>query len=158
MLELVKMTIKNKKRKMILDDLEKKLSELFINKFPSLPEKIKKIIVKCGPYLAVILLILSVPVILAFMGVAITMTSLVFLGGVKGCFYIVSVLLGVVMIILQIMAIPGLFKRKIKSWRLLFYISLISALLSLLKFDLGGLIIGAGLSWYILFQIKSYYK
>ena len=59
---------------------------------------------------------------------------------------------------LQVMAIPGLFKRKIKSWRLLFYISLISALLSLVKFDLGGLIVGTGISWYILFQIKSYYK
>lgn len=158
MLELVEMTIKNKKRKMILVDLEKKLSELFINKFPSLPEKIKKIIVDYGPYLAVILLILSVPVILAFMGIMITTTSLIFLGGVKGCFYIVSVLLGIVMIILQIIAIPGLFKRKIKSWRLLFYISLISVLLSLLKCDLGGLIIGTGISWYVLFQIKSYYK
>ena len=158
MLELVKMTIKNKKWKSVLVDLEKKLSELFIKKFPSLPEKIKEIIVKCGPYLAIILLVLSVPVILAFMGVVITMTSLVILGGAKGCFYVVSVLLGVIMVILQIVAIPGLFKRKIQSWRLLFYISLMSALLSLLKFDLGGLIIETGISWYILFQIKSYYK
>ena len=152
------MTIKNKKWKMILVDLEKKLSEEFVKKLPELPKKLKEIIVKYGPYLVVILLVLSVPVILAFMGIMITTTSLIFLGGVKGCFYIISVLLGIIMIILQIIAIPGLFKRKIKSWRLLFYISLISALLSLLKFDLGGLIIGVGVSWYVLFQIKSYYK
>jgi len=151
-------TIKNKNRKMILVDLEKKLSELFVKKLPELPKKIKEIIVKYGPYLVVILLIFSVPVILAFVGVAVTMTSLVILGGIKGCFYVVSVLLGLIIIILQIMAIPGLFKRKIQSWRLLFYISLISALLNLLKFDLGDLIIGTGISWYILFQIKSYYK
>jgi len=143
---------------MILVDLEKKLSELFVKKLPELPKKIKEIIVKYGPYLVVILLIFSVPVILAFVGVAVTMTSLVILGGIKGCFYVVSVLLGLIIIILQIMAIPGLFKRKIQSWRLLFYISLISALLNLLKFDLGDLIIGTGISWYILFQIKSYYK
>ena len=142
----------------MITKLEKELDKIFIKKLPELPKKIKEIIVKYGPYLAVILLILSVPVILAFMGLMITTTSLMFLGGARGCFYIISVLLGVVMIILQIIAIPGLFKRKIKSWRLLFYISLISALLSLLKFDLGGLIIGAGISWYILFQIKSYYK
>jgi len=142
----------------MITKLEKELEKIFVKKLPELPKKLKEIIVKYGPYLAVILLVLSVPVILAFTGLVITTTSLVFLGGPRGCFYIFSVLLGMVMIILQIMAIPGLFKRKIKSWRLLFYISLISALLSLLKFDLGGLIIGAGISWYILFQIKSYYK
>ncbi|MFA6184589.1 MAG: hypothetical protein WCT51_01605 [Candidatus Shapirobacteria bacterium] len=142
----------------MITKLEKGLDKIFVKKLPELPKKIKEIIVKYGPYLAVILLVLSVPVILAFMGLMITTTSLILLGGTRGCFYIISVLLGIVMIILQIMAIPGLFKRKIKSWRLLFYISLISALLSLLKFDLGGLIIGAGISWYILFQIKSYYK
>jgi len=151
-------TIKNKKWKMILVDLEKKLSELFVKKLPELPKKIKEIIVKGGPYLVLILLVFSIPVILAFMGVAITMTSLVILGGAKGCFYIVSVLLGMIMIILQIMAIPGLFKRKIQSWRLLFYISLISVFLNLLEFDWWSLVVEAGISWYILFQIKSYYK
>jgi hypothetical protein len=142
----------------MITKLEKELDKIFVKKLPALPKKLKEVIVKYGPYLAVILLVLSIPVILAFMGLLITTKSLIFLGGARGCFYIISVLLGIVMIILQIMAIPGLFKRKIKSWRLLFYISLISALLSLLKFDLGGLIIGAGISWYILFQIKSYYK
>lgn len=156
MLELIEMNIKEKK--FFFDDLEKKLSELFVKKLPGLPKKIKEVIVKYGPYLVVILLVLSVPVILAFMGVVITMTSLVILGGAKGYFYVFSVLLGVIMVILQIMAIPGLFKRKIQSWRLLFYISLMVAFLNLLKFDWGDLIIGSGISWYILFQIKSYYK
>jgi len=40
----------------------------------------------------------------------------------------------------------------------MYWISLINAVSSLLKMDLGGLIIGTGLSWYVLFQIKEYYK
>jgi hypothetical protein len=36
--------------------------------------------------------------------------------------------------------------------------SLINAVGAILKMDLGNLIIGTGLSWYILFQIKEYYK
>lgn len=142
----------------MITKLEKELEKIFVKKLPALPKKLKEFIVNYGPWLAVILLVLSVPVILAFMGLLITTTSLMFLGGFRGCFYIISVLMGMVMIVLQIMAIPGLFKKKIKAWRLLFYISVISALLSLIKFDLGGLIIGAGISWYVLFQIKSYYK
>lgn len=139
-------------------DFEKKLDEIFSKKFPKLPEKLKEVIVKYGPYVSVILLILWIPIILALIGIAITATPFALLGGDKGLGYVISVVFGLVMMALQIKAIPGLFKRQIKSWRLLFYISLISALSNLIQFNAWNLIVGTIISWYFLFQIKSYYK
>ena len=158
MLEMVRMTIKNKKKEKFLIDFEKKLEVIFTKKFPELPKKVKEVIVKYGPYLAVVLLILSIPIILGLVGLIMVTTPLVLLNGDKGFSYIISILFGLVMMILQIMAISGLFKRQIKAWRLLFYISLISAISNLLRMEIVGLIVGTGLSWYILFQIKNYYK
>lgn len=141
----------------MITELEKKLNKIFTKKFPVLPKNVKGIIVKYGPYLAVVMLILSIPTVLALIGVIITATSFTF-GGTRGVSYVVSILLGLVMMILEAMAIPGLFKRQIKAWELLFYVSLVSAVSDLLNLDIVSLIIGTGLSWYILFQIKSYYK
>lgn len=150
---------KNKDNKKMLVELENKLAEVFTKKLPALPEGIKEGIVKYGPYITVVMMILTVPAILAIIGIGMAATPFAFLGGFRGGLgYIVSMLFGLVMLVLEIMAISGLFKRQKKAWKLLFYISLIQATLNILRFDLGGLIIGTGISWYVLFQIKSYYK
>ena len=60
-------------------------------------------------------------------------------------------------LILEIMALPGLFKQQRKSWNLLYYSVLASALYNLLSLNLFGLIIGTLISLYILFQIKKSY-
>jgi predicted membrane protein len=61
------------------------------------------------------------------------------------------------MIVLQLMAIPGLFKRQEKAWRLMFYSSVLSLVQQLFSFNLGGMVIGAIISFYFLFQVKSKY-
>ena len=143
----------------MLVELENKLAEVFTKKLPALPEGIKEAIVKYGPYFTVIMIILTIPAILAIIGIGVAATPFAFLGGVRGGIgYIISIVFGLAMLVLQIIAIKGLFARQMKAWKLLFYISLISAVSNLLRFDLGGLIIGTGISWYILFQIRSYYK
>lgn len=40
----------------------------------------------------------------------------------------------------------------------MFYAVLVTAVYDLVTFSLGGLIIGTGISLYILYQIKSFYK
>ncbi|MDD2483026.1 MAG: chromate transporter [Candidatus Shapirobacteria bacterium] len=153
------MTTQKKDWKRMLVELENKLAEFFTKKLPSMPDKVKEGIVKYGPYLTVIMIILTIPAILAVIGIGMAATPFAFLGGVKGGIgYIISMFLGLVMLILEIIAIKGLFARQMKAWKLMFYISLISAVSNLIKFDLGGLIIGTGISWYVLFQIRSYYK
>ena len=152
------MITKNKKWKTIIDNLEEKLTEIFGKKMPELPEKFKTVMVKIIPYLMVVLLILWIPVILALIGIIITATPFALLGGAKGFGYIVSIICGLVMIGLQIEAIPGLFKKQIKAWRLLFYISLVNVIATLLKLNIWGLIVETVISWYFLFQIKNHYK
>lgn len=153
------MTTQKKDWKTMLVELENKLADFFIKKLPAMPDKAKEAIVKYGPYLTVIMMILTIPMVLAVLGFGAIATPFVFLGGFKGGIgYIISMIFGIVMIVLEIMAIKGLFKRQMSAWKLLFYVSLISALSSLLKLELGSLIIGTGISWYILFQIRSYYK
>ena len=72
--------------------------------------------------------------------------------------YVVSVLFALVIGILIVSVIPGLFKREGKAWKILFWVSLINAVWRLLSMDLDGLIIWTVVSWYILFQVKEYYK
>ena len=153
------MTTQKKDWKNMLVELENKMAEFFIKKLPSMPENIKEMIVKYGPYLIVIMMILMVPAILAVMGIGVAATPLALMAGPRhGFALLISAIFGLLMIVLELMAIKGLFKRELKAWKLLFYISLIQAFSSLIRFDLGGLIIGSGISWYILFQIRSYYK
>ena len=151
------MTTKNKNWKMILINFEERLTEVFGKKLPELPEKFKRIIVNYIPYLMVILLILWIPIVLALVGIIITVTSFSIFTGTNGI-YIISIICGLIMMVLQLKAIFGLFKKQIKSWRLLFYISLVNVIYCLLRQDFGGLIIGTGLFWYFLFQIKNQYK
>jgi hypothetical protein len=153
------MTTQNKNWKTMLVELEDKLAEFFTKKLPALPDKVREMIVKFGPYITVVMLVLSIPAILALLGLGFVATPLVFAGGARfGFWNIFSLVVGILMIILEIMAINGLFKRQMKAWKLLFYISLIQAFSALVRFDLGSLVIGTGISWYILFQVRSYYK
>ncbi len=149
------MTIKNKDWKTVLVDLENKLAEFFTKKLPVLPANVKEFIVKYEPHFTIITVILAI----LTLGVGIVVAPFAFLSGVKtGLGQIILVLFGVISIILEIKAVKGLFKREMKAWKLLFYVSLISATLNLLRLDIFGLIIGSGISWYVLFQIRSYYK
>ncbi|HEX5282159.1 MAG TPA: hypothetical protein VFW28_18920, partial [Micropepsaceae bacterium] len=67
-------------------------------------------------------------------------------------------LVTIVQIGLLIAALPGLFARKMHGWNLIFY----SRILSLVSLLLSGLIvnaiIGALVSFYILFQVRSLYE
>ncbi|MDD4938510.1 MAG: chromate transporter [Candidatus Shapirobacteria bacterium] len=153
--------IKTEKRdwKNILVDLEKKLNIYFGEKAPQLPKSIKDFIVKIGPYLALIGIILSLPAIVASIGIGAMMAPWALSGKLgSGVHFSFWTLFSLVVVVLEIMAIPGLFKRNKNAWNLLFYASLVGVISGLLSFNLGNLIIGTIISWYVLFQIRSYYK
>jgi len=156
------MTTQKKDWKIVLTELEDKLAEFFTKKVPALPENIKEGIVKYGPYLALVGIVFSLSALLASFGIGgigAVVAPLAALSGVRsGIGYIFPLIFGLMIIVLEAMAIPGLFKKQMKAWKLMFYVSLVSAVSSLSTLDLPGLIVGLGLSWYILFQIRSYYK
>ena len=141
--------------KKMLVDLENKLAEFFTKKLPALPENVREFVVKYEPHFTIL------TVILAILGIVlgIAATPFAFLSGVKiGFGQIISLVFAIVSIVLEIKAVKGLFKREMKAWKLLFYVSLIGAFSNLLRLDIFGLIIGSGICWYVLFQIRKYYK
>lgn len=142
-----------------LAELENLCDEYFGKKAPSLPENAKEAIVKFGPWIALILLVISAPAILGLLGLGAALSPFAYLGNFSaGIGYTVSIVFTVVIMVLEIIALPGLFKRAKSGWNMMFYVTLLQAVDSLVSVNIGGLIIGTLLSLYVLFQIKSYYK
>ena len=121
----------------------------------AIPDEGREWIVKFGPWITVVLLILTLPLLLVALGLG---TMLVPFGGVGYAtgFGLATIVL-IVEIGLMVAALPGLFARKMAGWRLLFYSQLVSIAYSLLTGSIvGGLLFGL-ISLYILFQVRPLY-
>ncbi len=140
----------------VTNNLETSLEGFFVKKLPSLPPKAKEVIVKLTPWLVLIGVVFSLPTLLAALGLRGMMMSGWGYGYSYG--YSLTWWISIASMVLMAIAIPGLFSRSMSAWRLLFYSSLVMALYYLVTFSLGSLIIGTGISMYLLFQVKSYYK
>ncbi len=151
---------KNTDLKSALGRLEDTLETYLVDKAPfSIPTEWKEVIVKFAPWIALILMIIVLPAILGVLGLGTILMPFSFLGGLRmGYNYMLSLIFSVVTLVLEAMAIPGLFKRSEKGWKFIYYATLLGAVENVLTFNLGGLVIGSLLSMYILFQVKSYYK
>lgn len=131
----------------------------YVKKAPSLPDNVKEILVKLAPYFTILGIVLSVPAVLALIGISAVVTPLVMYTGTGWGFRsVVSIIVIILMLVLEIMAVPGLFARKRTAWNLLFYISLINVVSTLLSMNVFGLIIGTAIEWYFLFQVRDRYK
>lgn len=145
-----------------LGQLENTLSEYFGKKAPSLPSEAKEIIVKIAPFLAIIGVVLSIPAILVLLGLGGFATMLSPFGGMTSVGALPTMWLGIILlipvVILEVMAIPGLFARSAQAWRYMYWAQLISVVSSLVQLNILGAIIGALVGFYLLFQVRSYYK
>jgi hypothetical protein len=151
--------------KNVLAQFEAFLNEYMVKKAPfALPVGAKEFIVKVAPYLIIIFAILALPLILAAIGLSSVLAPFAMLGAYGygigwGYSAIITLVITVIVFALEIMAVPGLFKRTKGGWRMLFYASIVSLIGSILS--VGGIIsgiIGAIIGWYILFQVKDMYK
>ncbi len=141
----------------VIKQLEVKLEEIFFKKLPALPAKGKEMIVKFGPWIAAVGLVMSLPILLAALGLSALMMP--GFGGYSYHFgYNIAWWISIASMVLTGLALPGLFKRKMSAWKLMFYSALVMGVYNLVTFELVSLVIGTGVSLYILFQIKSYYK
>lgn len=139
--------------------LESTLENLFVKKAPALPKNIKNLIIQFGPWLLLISIIYSLPSLFTLLGLGTISLPFGYWGGTRyGQHFSSSLVFILVITTLNTIALPGLFKRQKQGWKLLFYSSLAAFVQNLLSFNLGSLVIGSALSWYILFQIKSSFK
>jgi hypothetical protein len=137
--------------------LEKELLPLFTEKAPfQIPDEWQEVMVKYGPYILLIL----VPLSLLAIGIGAIATifsafTLNFLGSI-------SLLLTILSMILNLVALPGLFSRSRSSgWTLLYYGFLLNTLASLVTLSIVGILSGAIgflIGGFILFQIRGKYK
>jgi hypothetical protein len=109
-----------------------------------LPKGLKDFIVGYGPWL---LLVLAVLGILDFL-------PLLHYGW---AFFQVEVLISLVVMVLELVAVPGLLKRKLSAWHMVYYSWLLWAVGQLLVLNLVNLIVGLAIGMYLLFQIREYY-
>ena len=141
-----------------VSSLEMKLNEYFYKKAPALPTGIKEFIVWIAPYLTILGIIFMVPAVFALLGIGALFAPAIIAAGGIGFAGAISLLALVATIVLDVMAVPGLFSKKKEAWDKMFYVSLINVVVSLLGGHWFSLIIGALISWYILFQIRPSYK
>lgn len=145
--------------KTMFGQLESTLDLYFAKKAPPMPENIKEALVNYGPYITAVMMFFALPVILGLLGLGALLSPFMLLGGVRyGLGFSFGTLLVLAMIVLQGLALPALFKKQKLGWTYMYYVALIQLVQNLLSFELGSLIIGGVISFYILFQIKSYYK
>lgn len=141
-----------------LDSAIKPVEEWF-SKLPPLPANAKELIVSIAPWLALIFGVLGLLGSLAVFGLGTVLAPLVAVGGGVAAVgeVTIAVLVGLVSSILAIVAFKPLLDRKVLGWQLMFLGEVISLIGSILTFSLGSMLFA--LIWfYILFQIKSYYK
>jgi hypothetical protein len=121
-----------------------------------LPDNAKEWIVKWGPWITVVLLVLALPPLLVILGIGNVLMPFAGAAYATGFTYFTVVL--IVEIGLMIAALPGLFARKMRGWTLLFWSQVVSFVLSMLEGAIVGAILGALISFYILFQVRPLYK
>ena len=120
-----------------------------------IPGEIREILVKVGPWIALVLLILWLPGLLLMLGIG---TAFMPFGGPMysvGFTYLTFVLLA--QVVLLCMALPGLFKRKMSAWKLMFYSQIVGIVFSLLAGNIVSALIGGLIGLYILMQVRPLY-
>lgn len=116
----------------------------------------RELIVRFGPWITVILLILTLPLLLVALGLGAIFVPFGGVGYASG-FGVLTIFV-IVEIGLMVAALPGLFARRMPGWRLLFYSQLVSIVYNVLSGSVvGGLLFGL-IGLYILFQIRTLYQ
>ncbi len=129
-----------------------------------LPTGAKEFIVKYGPWITLVFLIIAAVAIipLALLALGLTAATMPFATvagyGGNSIMAFVHIAIVIVTLVLEAVAIPKLLKRQLSGWKLVYWASLLSALSSLLSMQILGLVIGLVIGMYILFQIREYYK
>lgn len=134
----------------------------WFSKLPQLPTNAKELLVKIMPFIALIFGVLGVLGGLAGLGILTMFAPLAMFGGAQGAasfgggFLVALILL--VSSGLLLAAFPGTKAKKVIGWTLLFYSEIVSLVGSILSMNILSGVVVVLIGFYILFQIRSYYK
>lgn len=141
-----------------LYQLENLLEEYLVRKAPfQIPDNGKEIIVKFLPWIIVIFLVPAIGLLFTLLGLTAVTAPFAAMGGYYAGTNMIYIILSLAAAVLEIIALPGLFKPAEKGWRMLFYSTLVSLVAGLVGGTPVAALIGAVISFYILFQIKEKY-
>jgi hypothetical protein len=121
-----------------------------------IPDPAREWIVRFGPWICLALLALSVPYVFALLGFGAMLRPIVGAGYAAG-FGLAAVFL-LASVGLMVLALPGLFARRMAGWRLMLYAQVASAAGSLVGGSIFGAVIGGVIGFYILFQVRGLYR
>jgi len=142
----------------IMDPLKNLFSKYLENKALALPTQVKNYIVIVAPWLIAISILMALPAILTLFGLKVRLPELFYYQTVGASNYNLVLIIEAIALVLNVLALPGLFKKSISGWNWVYYSIFVQTLASLVAMNLTGGIIGLIISMYILFQVKSYYQ
>jgi hypothetical protein len=140
---------------------KQKTSQDVINAFegvfkqvPNLPTSWREVLVKIAPILSLVFGVLG---IIAGIG-ALGLSPVALFDGVNSSMLVlISGVTAIVSSVLLLMAYPHLKVRKYRGWELLFWSEVVGVISSVLALSISS-VIGIVIGFYLLFQMKSYYK
>jgi hypothetical protein len=123
-----------------------------------LPENAKEWIVKASPWITLIIILIVMPAVLIALGITAAFVPWGGYGYYYGAWFAYAWIFLLVTVGLEVLALPGLFARKMSGWRMLFYARIVALVYDLLTYNVVGGLIGALISFYVLFQIRTMYR
>lgn len=145
-----------------MNGLEAMLAPIF-EKFPHLSEKNREGVVKISPWIALIFGILGIVGLLGVGGMGLGALSMMGYGG-YGLPMLIHLAIALLSSALLLMSYPGLKAMTKAGWNLAFYSEVVSVAGGVVGIamwggsDIVGVVIGALIGFWILFEIRSHYK
>ena len=137
------------------------LEDLF-KKAPALPAGGREGIVKITPWLALIFGVLGILGGISAVGIFTAFSPLAMYSGAYGMASygsgVIAAWIWLTSSVLLLLAYPGTKSRKMSGWNMLFWSEIVNVVGSLVAGSFVSAVLGALIGFYLLFQIKSYYK
>lgn len=139
--------------------LAKPLENIFA-KAPALPASAREVLVQFAPWISLVFGVLLVLVSLGGLGVGSALAPFAMYAGVGGnaTFLLVASIVGIVQGVVMVLAFSPLKKRATAGWNWWFWAEVLSVVSAVVSFNLVGAVINALVGFYLLFQVRSYYK
>lgn len=132
-------------------------------KLPALPKGVKDFIVLIAPWLALIFGALAILAGISAFRALSFISSIAIAVGANG--YTFTAIFSIIILFLQgvieLLAFSPLKANKVRGWNLMYYslvLGFISSVVTLSVSNILGSLLGVLIGYYILYQVKSYYK